>query len=87
MLKTAVKGAFLASAVAGMFTSGAALAASKGKAATVKCAGINSCKGQGACAGADNSCKSQNSCKGKGWIEVSKKECKKKGGSVVASSM
>ncbi|MHB1845678.1 MAG: BufA2 family periplasmic bufferin-type metallophore [Deltaproteobacteria bacterium] len=80
-----LKGAVLAGAVAGLFTGGNALAASKAKKADVNCAGINACKGQGSCAGADNSCKAQNSCKGKGWVTVSAKECKAKHGKVVAA--
>ena len=50
---------------------------------TVKCSGINSCKGKSSCKSASNSCKGQNSCKGKGWIMTSKKHCDKKGGTVV----
>ena len=56
----------------------------KTKEAKVKCGGINSCKGKGACAGASNSCSGQNGCKGKGWVETSAKECKDKKGTVVA---
>ncbi len=54
------------------------------KAAKVKCAGINACKGKGACSGASNSCSGQNSCKGKGWVEATAKECKDQKGTVVA---
>src|SRR5689334_20112714 len=57
----------------------------KTKEAKVKCGGVNSCKGKGACAGASNGCAGKNGCKGKGWVETaSAKECKDKGGSVVA---
>jgi hypothetical protein len=50
----------------------------------VHCAGINACKGQGGCAGADNSCKGKNGCKGKGFTNVGNAdECVKKGGKVV----
>jgi hypothetical protein len=60
---------------------------SAAKKSDVKCAGVNSCKGQGACAGKDNSCGGQNGCAGKGWIHTaSEKECKDKGGTVVASA-
>ena len=55
-----------------------------GKDAKVKCAGINSCKGKGACSTASNGCAGQNGCKGQGWTEVSAKECKDKKGTVVA---
>ena len=52
----------------------------------VKCAGINSCKGTGACGAADGShaCGGKNECKGKGWIHVaSAEECEEKGGTVI----
>lgn len=53
------------------------------KVADVKCSGINSCKGKGACASATHSCAGHNSCKGKGWIKASKADCEAKGGKVV----
>ena len=66
-----VKNAFIASAVASMFLSGAAMAkgkAHKKTAEVVKCAGINECKG-------------------KGWEEAkSEKACTDKGGKVLASN-
>lgn len=54
------------------------------KVAEVKCSGINSCKGTGACASATHACAGQNSCKGQGWIKASKADCDAKGGKVVA---
>lgn len=49
----------------------------------VHCAGINACKGQGACKTAENACHGQNSCKGHGWVGVaSAEECTTKGGTV-----
>ncbi len=86
-----IKGALIASAVAALFAANPALAAEKGKpkkaaAKVVHCGSINECKGQGACAGADNDCKSKNSCKGKGYLETkTEKECLDKGGKVLAS--
>ena len=53
------------------------------KVATIKCSGINSCKGTGACASATHACAGQNSCKGKGWIKASKADCDAKGGKVI----
>ena len=53
------------------------------KVAEVKCSGINSCKGSGACASATHACAGQNSCKGQGWIKASKADCDSKGGKVV----
>jgi hypothetical protein len=53
------------------------------KVATIKCSGINSCKGTGACASATHACAGQNSCKGQGWVKASKADCDAKGGKVV----
>ena len=79
------KGAFIAAAVAGLFTAGTPMLASAKDTAKVHCAGVNACKGKGACKGADNSCKGQNGCKGKGWVEMSDKKCKDKGGTAAPS--
>jgi hypothetical protein len=82
-------GFVVAAAVIGMLTTGhqfAGDAAKKDAAKTVKCAGVNECKGHGACAAADgsHSCAGKNECKGKGWVKVKdEKECTKKGGTVV----
>jgi len=57
--------------------------APEAKVASVKCSGINSCKGTGACGSATNACAGQNSCKGKGWIKASKADCETKGGTVI----
>ena len=85
-MKNTLKGAVIASAVASLFAAGAfagdapAPAASKG----VKCAGVNSCKGTGACAGAKNSCAGKNSCKGTGWSYTpTAADCTAKKGTVV----
>jgi hypothetical protein len=83
------RNAILASAVASLFLAGAARADGKTemkKSSTVKCTGINSCGGKGACKSADNACSGKNSCKGKGWTATaSEKECTDQGGKVVAS--
>ena len=81
-------GFVVAAAVVAMLAGGHQFAGSEGKkeGKTVKCAGINSCKGHGECAAADGShaCAGQNGCKGKGWVKVkSEEECTKKGGTVV----
>ena len=81
------KGALIAAAVAGLFTTGAPLLASAKDAAKVHCQGVNACKGKGGCKGADNSCKGQNGCKGKGFVEMSDKQCKSKGGAVAPAEM
>jgi len=80
------KGVVIAAAVAGLFAGGVvSLTATPAKAGdSVKCAGINKCKGQSECGTKDHGCHGQNSCKGKGWIKVKDaKECKKKGGKVL----
>lgn len=50
-------------------------------ASSVKCFGVNSCKGHGKCKTAKNSCKGQNACKGQGFVKMSAKKCEKLGGS------
>jgi hypothetical protein len=85
------KGLLIASAAAGLILAGsvAAQAADEKKAGgEVSCAGINACKGQGACAGGSggNACAGKNECKGQGVSKAaSAEECTKKGGKVVAS--
>ena len=84
-----LKGALLAAAAAGFFGAAVTAHAASGVApledsdTPVKCQGINSCKGQSACAGADHSCHGKNECKGKGWVLAPAHECKEKGGTVL----
>ena len=78
-----LSGVALAAAAAGLLLSGAVSAEEapgKSAAANVKCAGINSCKGQTSCKSASNECKGKNSCKGKGILAVSKEDCATKKG-------
>jgi hypothetical protein len=85
MLKETVKGAVIVGMVASMFAGGAALAnkgGDKAEGKSVKCAGVNECKGKGACAGANNACAGKNECKGKGVVSLAEKDCKAKGGTV-----
>ena len=79
-----MKGAVVAAAVAGLFATVSPLTAQAKTAdgATVHCAGINACKGQGKCSGGGHGCAGMNSCKGKGWIETTAKECKAKKGTI-----
>jgi len=80
-----VKGALIATAVAGLLFGGQALAAEPAggdAAAKVKCVGGNECKGKSACGTAESSCAGQNACKGKGWIMASEADCTSKGGKV-----
>jgi uncharacterized membrane protein len=85
-----MKGALIASAVAGLFASGTAVAADAPAASTkVKCLGINSCKAQGLCSapGLTHSCAGKNECKGKGWIYAANAdECTTKGGHLVGAT-
>jgi hypothetical protein len=80
-------GGAVAAAVVGMLATGYQFTGDAAKdEGSVKCAGINSCKGHGACSAADGShaCAGKNECKGKGWVKVkSEKECTDKGGTVV----
>lgn len=79
-----LSGAAVAAAAAALFATGFSPATvASPQEATVKCSGINACKGSSACATATNSCKGKNSCKGHGWIKASKKECEDKGGKVL----
>jgi len=76
----------IASAAAVLLLTGAVTARAEEKAGgdQVRCAGINACKGHGACASAHNECKGKNGCKGQGWTEMkTDKDCTDKGGKVV----
>lgn len=81
------KGVMIATAVAAMALGGELSALAQGKAMSepVKCAGLNDCKGKGACKSALNDCKGKNACKGKGFVETkTTKECGDRGGKVLA---
>ena len=78
-----ISGAAVAAAAAALLATGFSGATIAGQSeATVKCSGVNACKGMSACATATNACAGHNSCKGQGWIKTSKEECDKKGGKV-----
>jgi uncharacterized membrane protein len=67
-------------AAAALFAAGTIATAAHAQ-ATNKCYGVNSCKGQGACASYRTSCKGQNACRGKGMIVTSTTlECTARGG-------
>lgn len=78
-------GIAIASAAAALFALGtSATVAQAADMPTVKCAGINSCKGTSECKTAKNDCKGHNACKGQGWMsKASAKECTDAGGKVV----
>ena len=77
--------ATLATLAAAMFIAGAAITVAPTAAqAGVMCAGINSCKGTGACASATNACKGQSGSKGQGWVSAeTASDCTGKGGKVL----
>lgn len=75
-------GIALATAAAAMFAA-APVSAGESDGNTVKCMGVNACKGKSSCQTADSSCKGQNSCKGHGFVEVRSKDvCDQLGGEV-----
>ena len=76
----------LASAVAGLLmTTGIALTASADDGDTVRCYGVNKCKGAGACGGKGHSCAGENSCKGQGYLDMDEDTCLKiEGGRLTA---
>jgi len=85
-MQRSVKGALIATAVAGLFMAHAALAGETagGNDSEVKCMGVNECKGKGGCGvQGKHECAGENECKGKGWIKLSKEDCQKKGGTVL----
>jgi uncharacterized membrane protein len=71
----------LAASAAALFAVNAATAAHAEE--TVKCSGINSCKGTSSCKTALSSCKGKNSCKGMGWTMTSAGDCTTKGGKIL----
>ena len=82
-----LSGVALASAAATLLLAGVSTSvavADEAKVATVKCSGINSCKGTSLCATATSACAGQNSCKGQGWIKATKADCDTKGGKVLS---
>jgi uncharacterized membrane protein len=83
-MKNVKSGVAIAAAAAALFAMGAAPTVASAADATVKCAGVNSCKGTSECKTANNECKGQNGCKGQGWVsKASAQACTKDGGKVV----
>lgn len=75
-------GATLAAAAATLVLAGSVTAPAPSQAAdyTVKCFGLNACKGNGSCKSLGNACKGNNACKGQGMKMMSKSACIAKGG-------
>jgi hypothetical protein len=70
-----ISGLALAAAAAIAFTAAPLTGANAADEAKVKCEGVNSCKGQGACKTGKNECAGKNACKGQGVVEMSKAAC------------
>lgn len=76
-----LRNVILASAVAGLFVAGSAVAANAdtyeggAEAEKIHCEGVNGCKGQSDCSTATNDCKGLNACKGKGFVAMTQEEC------------
>jgi hypothetical protein len=77
----------LATSAAALFSAAViapAYAGDANEASSVKCQGINSCKGTSKCQTAESACAGQNSCKGHGWVPAtSAEECTEQGGTVI----
>ena len=74
----------LATAAAALFAAGTVATVAQAQQGSLKCAGINACKGTSACKTASSSCKGMNACKGQGWTAVSTTlECTTKGGRIL----
>jgi len=72
----------IATAAAFIALTGASVATSAYAAdETVKCFGVNSCKGTSDCKSGNHECKGQNSCKGQGFKAETAAKCKADGGS------
>ena len=85
-MQTTVKSAIaLATTAAALFALGGAIStAQAADNMSVKCAGLNSCKGTSDCKTAKSECKGLNSCKGMGWnAKASAKDCTSAGGMVL----
>jgi uncharacterized membrane protein len=69
-------GLSLATAAAFIALSGMSMAAPAAAAdETVKCFGVNGCKGQSDCKSGNHECKGQNSCKGQGFKAETAAKC------------
>jgi len=79
---TGVALAIAAASLTGCASGGDSMGASKmsASAESVKCFGVNTCKGHNDCKTASNACKGQASCKGLGFLKMSSKACGDVGG-------
>lgn len=79
-MKTMVKKTSMAFAAAALISGTTVVTTAHADEEKGKCHGVNTCKGQTACATAEGSCAGTNSCKGKGWLAMDEKACAEKGG-------
>lgn len=80
------RGLVIASAVALLITSQSfAATETSAPAKSVKCFGVNSCRGKGQCSEkGSNACAGQNACQGKGWLySQAADQCQARGGRIV----
>ncbi|MBM7074462.1 hypothetical protein JQC92_20965 [Shewanella sp. 202IG2-18] len=82
--QSAITGATLALAMAGLTSTAQAAPAGSSSASTdlVHCYGVNVCKGHNDCKTKDNACGGHASCKGTGFVAMPSKSCKDVGGSL-----
>lgn len=66
---------FTAAAVAGLLALGTLPPTAHAADDSVRCYGVNKCKGTGDCGGKGHSCKGENSCKGQGYLKLPKDVC------------
>ena len=81
-MKISVKSGSAMAAAAAALVIGGSLPVTTAQSAsyTVKCFGLNACKGNGSCKSLGNACKGNNACKGQGFSMLSKSTCLAKGG-------
>ena len=78
----------IAASATALALSSAAIAADKplpkqiGANDTVKCYGVNSCKGTADCKTTEHECKGMNTCKGQGFKALAAGQCLKRGGTI-----
>ncbi len=83
MTELRTTGVVTAITAAALFAAGALVLSSPSTRAdeSVKCFGVNACKGQGQCRTTQNQCNGHNKCEGKGWIKMdSAAACEAEGG-------
>lgn len=42
---------------------------------TIRCGGVNACRGTSGCKTEQHACQGENQCKGEGWVEMKVKDC------------